>query len=217
MIRFMYRISALSVYLAFSAMLAAGAADARQRTTILPAVAASSDVWQTEIGLTSRPIGWKGFCQKYPSSCQLQDNRAGSINLDTVTWELILKINLDVNTSITPLSDLEHWGVAESWDYPLDGFGDCEDFVLQKRRLLHKAGLPLAALMVTVVRDLNDEGHAVLTVHTDRGDFILDNKRNRVLLWNETGYKYIKRQANQNPDRWVSIGTTPPTMATAAQ
>ncbi|MFT0891688.1 transglutaminase-like cysteine peptidase [Pseudochelatococcus sp. G4_1912] len=217
MTRFVYRVTVLGFCLAFSALLSLSTADARQRAVRLPAVAISSEVWQTETGLTSHPVGWEDFCQKYPTTCQLRDNRPGSVKLNAETWALILQINTSVNTTISPLSDEEHWGIAESWDYPEDGFGDCEDYALQKRRLLHEAGLPLAALMMTVVRDLDNAGHAVLTVRTDRGDFILDNKRNRVLLWSETGYSYVKRQANLNPNRWVSLGTTPPAIATAAQ
>ncbi len=195
-----------------------GVAEARQRAAVLPVVAAGQDAWQTETGLTSHPIGWENFCRKNAATCRQQDARPGIVMLDAAIWTLITKTNIDVNAAITPMSDDEHWGVTESWDFPDDGFGDCEDYVLQKRRLLHKAGLPLAALMITVVRDLEGAGHAVLTVRTDRGDFILDNKRNRVLLWSETGYGYIKRQANLNPMRWMSLGPAAPmTAATAAR
>ncbi len=48
--------------------------------------------------------------------------------------------------------------------------------MLLKRRLLIRAGWPREALLITVVRDRKDEGHAVLTVKTDRGEFILDNQ-----------------------------------------
>ena len=51
----------------------------------------------------------------------------------------------------------------------------------------------------------NGEGHAVLTVRTDRGDYILDNLINRVRLWSETGYRYLKRQAVDHTGHWVSI------------
>jgi predicted transglutaminase-like cysteine proteinase len=53
--------------------------------------------------------------------------------------------------------------------------------VLLKRRLLMRAGWPREALLVTVVRNRNDEGHAVLMVKTDRGEFILDNQADDVL------------------------------------
>jgi hypothetical protein len=50
------------------------------------------------------------------------------------------------------------------WSYPDDGYGDCEDYVLLKRRMLTQSGWPREALLVTVVRNEKDEGHAVLTV-----------------------------------------------------
>ena len=48
--------------------------------------------------------------------------------------------------------------------------------MLLKRRMLMQAGWPREALLITVVRDKKGEGHAVLTVKTDKGDFILDNQ-----------------------------------------
>ena len=74
------------------------------------------------------------------------------------------------------MTDMEHWGVSERWNYPDDGYGDCEDYVLLKRRMLMQAGWPRQALLVTVVRDKQGDGHAVLTVKTDKGEFILDNQ-----------------------------------------
>ena len=66
-------------------------------------------------------------------------------------------------------------------------------------------GLSVSNLLITVVRKPNGEGHAVLTVRTDRGDYILDNLINRVRLWSETGYRYLKRQAVDHTGHWVSI------------
>jgi predicted transglutaminase-like cysteine proteinase len=77
--------------------------------------------------------------------------------------------------------------------------------VLEKRRLLLAAGLPVSNLLITVVRKPDGEGHAVLTVRTDAGDFILDNLSDEVKPWDRTGYRYLKRQASTNTGRWVSI------------
>ena len=94
-------------------------------------------------------------------------------------WTDLVKVNAWVNDNIKPITDLEHWGVVEQWDYPDDGNGDCEDYVLLKRRMLMQAGWPREALLITVVRDKKGDGHAVLTVKTDRGEFILDNQEDR--------------------------------------
>jgi predicted transglutaminase-like cysteine proteinase len=115
-----------------------------------------------------------------------------------------------VNESVKPMTDIEHWGTIEKWSYPDDGYGDCEDYVLLKRRLLIQAGWPREALLITVVRDRRDEGHAVLTVKSDRGEFILDNQAEAVLPWFETGYRFVKRQSQKDPNVWVSLGNPLP-------
>jgi len=55
------------------------------------------------------------------------------------------------------------------------------------------------------VRKPDGEGHAVLTVRTMDGDFILDNLDERVRLWSETPYRFMKRQADYDSGRWVKI------------
>jgi predicted transglutaminase-like cysteine proteinase len=115
---------------------------------------------------------------------------------------------------ILAVSDQDHWGVLDRWDYPDDGLGDCEDIQLLKRRLLVQAGLPQRAMRMTAVIDDQGQGHAVLMVLTDRGDFILDNKRNAVLPWRRTGYKYLKREGT-NSKAWVALRDQPEPVFTA--
>jgi predicted transglutaminase-like cysteine proteinase len=98
---------------------------------------------------------------------------------------------------------------------PDDGYGDCEDYVLLKRRMLIQFGWPREALLVvTVVHNEKHEGHAVLTVITDKGDYVLDNQNMNILLWSETGYRFVKRQSQSDPNGWVSLGSQHPTIAT---
>ena len=127
-----------------------------------------------------------------------------------------MRINKWVNEAIKPLTNLDHWGLIEVWSYPDDGYGDCEDYVLLKRRMLIESGWPREALLVTVVRDSKGEGHAVLTVTTNKGDYILDNQNEDILLWSETGYRFVKRQSQSNPNVWVSLSDQRPAIATAA-
>jgi predicted transglutaminase-like cysteine proteinase len=111
------------------------------------------------------------------------------------------------------MTDLDHYGVVEKWAYPVDGYGDCEDYVLQKRKMLIEAGWPREALLITVVRDKHGDGHAVLTVKTDKGEFILDNQNEEVVLWSETGYRFVKRQSQSDVNVWVSLGEQKPAIA----
>ncbi|MCA0405398.1 MAG: transglutaminase-like cysteine peptidase [Proteobacteria bacterium] len=155
---------------------------------------------------TTAPLGFTQFCRDYPQDCVNRTYGQTSIALTESNWRQIVKINADVNNAITPATDMEHWGVPERWDYAEDGKGDCEDYVLEKRRRLMKAGFPIQTLLITVVRDHKGEGHAVLTVKTDRGDFVLDNQVGKILAWQDTGYRFIKRQSDENPMNWVSLG-----------
>ena len=66
-------------------------------------------------------------------------------------------------------------------------------------------GYPLGSLLLTVARDAKGGGHAVLTVVTDLGDFVLDNLEPKVLLWKDTEIYYLKRQSQQDLNRWVSL------------
>lgn len=56
-----------------------------------------------------------------------------------------------------------------------------------------------------MVRLPNGEGHAILTVRTDRGDFVLDNLNDEIKLWNATDYRFLKRQSSNHTGRWVSL------------
>ena len=108
---------------------------------------------------------------------------------------------------------MDHYGIGEYWTLPTDGKGDCEDYALLKRHELIRLGWPSSALLMTVVMDEIFEGHAVLTVRTTAGDFILDNKVNDVRLCSNTSYQYLLRQSYSNPQAWVFLnsmrGTTP--------
>jgi Bacterial transglutaminase-like cysteine proteinase BTLCP len=141
--------------------------------------------------------------------CQHHD---GTARLHSLTGELEGPCARQkwVNETVKPLTDVEHWGVVERWSYPDDGYGDCEDYVLLKRRMLIQFGWPREALLVTVVRDQKQEGHAVLTVTTDKSDYVLDNQTQDILLWSETGYCFVKRQSQSNPNVWVSLDDSRP-------
>ena len=159
------------------------------------------------VGATTRaPIGWVEFCVEYNPECKTRPSTPRDVVLTSKAWTDMVKVNAWVNGNIKPITDLEHWGVVERWNYPDDGYGDCEDYVLLKRRMLMQAGWPREALLITVVRDKKGDGHAVLTVKTNRGEFILDNQEAQILPWNKTGYHFVKRQSQSDPNTWVTLG-----------
>jgi predicted transglutaminase-like cysteine proteinase len=183
---------------------------------VLPAVAGPSYPAHTPISEVTRPpIGWVEFCVEYYPECKTKPSVPRDILLTTQAWNELKRINLWVNTHVKPMTDMDHWGVVERWNYPDDGYGDCEDYVLLKRRLLIQLGWPREALLMTVVLDNEDVGHAVLTVTTDKGDLVLDNKKDDILLWSMTGYRFVKRQSQSDPSVWVSLIDPQPVTATA--
>jgi predicted transglutaminase-like cysteine proteinase len=164
---------------------------------------------------TSKPVlAWAKLCERDPAECTIDLNEPETIALSRQAWQQIVSVNARVNTAIKPMTDEDHWGVADTWDLPDDGYGDCEDYQLLKRKLLVEAGFPRRALRMTVVLDEKGEGHAVLMARTNRGDFILDNKVQGVLPWHQTGYVYVKRESADG-SRWTSLGgaTAPVTTA----
>jgi predicted transglutaminase-like cysteine proteinase len=186
---------------------------------ILPAAdaeAANERPLYIAIGASARaPIGWIEFCSETPSECNTRPMEARDVVLSQKSWKDLVRINKWVNDNVKPMTDLEHWGVVERWSYPTDGYGDCEDYVLLKRKMLMQAGWPRQALLITVVRDIKGEGHAVLTVKTDKGEYILDNQEEPVMLWSDTNYRFVKRQSQTDPNAWVSLGDPRPAPSTA--
>jgi predicted transglutaminase-like cysteine proteinase len=162
---------------------------------------------------TRAPIGWVDFCNDNPQDCRGATAAPRDIVLTQTAWRDLLRVNQWVNENVKPMTDLDHYGVVEKWAYPVDGYGDCEDYVLQKRKMLIEAGWPREALLITVVRDKHGDGHAVLTVKTDKGEFILDNQNEEVVLWSETGYRFVKRQSQSDVNVWVSLGEQKPAIA----
>ncbi len=172
---------------------------------MMPALAGSSLAGSMLTGgLTSQPIGHYEFCRTYQTECRQKRGPYAPLTLTRDIWNDVLDINMAVNMVIEPMSDLEIYGREEVWTFP-DRAGDCEDYVLLKRQMLIERGVPASALLITVVRKPDGEGHAVLTVRTDRGDFVLDNLRTDVRLWSDTEYTYLKRQSERHAGHWVSI------------
>ncbi len=155
-------------------------------------------------GITSQPIGHYEFCQKYVSECDIRSKLTPPPRVTEYGWQVIRDVNKNVNATIIAMTDMEVYGKEEVWEYPKTA-GDCEDFVLLKRKKLIERGFAVSDLLITVVRKPDGEGHAVLTLRTNDGDFILDNLTDDVKIWTDTDYTYLKRQASFNTGRWVSI------------
>lgn len=154
--------------------------------------------------ITSQPIGHYDFCKRNFDECDRRVTPALAPKVTDHGWDVVRQVNLAVNHAIVPMTDDEMHGVEERWSYP-QTVGDCEDYVLLKQLMLIERGFSANDLLITVVRKRDGEGHAVLTLRTSEGDFVLDNLDDRVRLWTDTPYIYLKRQATFHSGRWVSI------------
>ncbi|GGD96148.1 transglutaminase [Aureimonas endophytica] len=154
---------------------------------------------------TTTPIGWIMFCREFAPDCAARPAEGSSPRSATPAFMAAVDaVNRKVNRAVQPVTDRELYGVEERWTYPKDK-GDCEDFALEKRKELHAAGVPIADLLMTVVHKRNGEGHAILTVRTTSGDYVLDNLDPDVRLWSDTSYTYVKRQSTADPNVWLAI------------
>ncbi len=206
-----------AIFLAITACLIGMNSAALAAGNAMPAATTNQRVLYASLGDTTRsPIGWVEFCADNPDDCSGGASQPRDIVMTQATWKDLLRVNHWVNENVKPMTDMDHWGVVEKWSYPTDGYVDCEDYVLLKRKMLIDAGWPREALLVTVVRDKKGEGHAVLTVKSDKGEFVLDNQNEDVVAWTETGYRFVKRQSQSDPNVWVSLGDSRPAVATAS-
>jgi predicted transglutaminase-like cysteine proteinase len=165
----------------------------------------ASDSFMRTAGRTTQPVGHYELCQQFSRECRQKTPKGAPVELTRMLWAQMVAINNTVNASIEPRTDMEMWGIEERWSYPVQGQGDCEDYALEKRRLLMDIGVPAGNVLMTVVRQPNGDGHAVLTVRTSRGDFVLDNLEPRIMAWAETDYTYLKRQSELSSGVWVQI------------
>lgn len=187
-------------------------AEASATENVAKVQAASSSPFVAEYDDTLPPVGFVKFCATNSADCagyniseKLLDAR---MQMSPERWNLLYQVNTFTNSKIKPESDQDQYGEAERWAYPVSA-GDCEDYALLKKKELEQLDFPAKSLRITVVLDEHSEGHAVLTVTTAEGDYVLDNRRNDILLWNDTNYTFLKRQSEKDPRRWVALVKTP--------
>ena len=172
-----------------------------------PNITASNDGgsrFMREYGSSLPPIGYIDFCRRQPRECKSTNTGQNRVTMTRERWVEVNEINTLINRTVAPATDDEIYRTAEYWTLP-GNIGDCEDYVLAKRKLLIAKGWPQSALLITVVRDEQGLGHAVLTAATDMGDIVLDNRTDLIKPWSDTNYVFYKRQSRQNPQRWVAL------------
>ncbi len=162
------------------------------------------------------PAGYLAFCARQPNQCADTGDTRETVALTPTLWAELERINLTVNTTITSMEDSVHYGRVDFWTIPTDGWGDCEDFVLEKRKALALAGVPRRALRIAVGRLPSGEAHAVLIVATDQGDYVLNNLHSAVVPWEKANISWIARDV-PGQSGWITIGPSRFVAATQAE
>jgi predicted transglutaminase-like cysteine proteinase len=153
------------------------------------------------------PMGFVKFCVKNMDDCLYKGDANKKAIMSLKKFSAIEKVQSGINREIKPQTDLVSVGLKESWDYPQQrGGGDCEDYALAKKQALVALGFPKETLLLTTALTEEGEHHVVLTVATNFGDFILDNRRDEVVLWDRLPYRWLSRQDQENPLRWRAAG-----------
>jgi predicted transglutaminase-like cysteine proteinase len=163
-----------------------------------------NEVFMKTSGRVPQPVGHYHFCKANPSECGPTASAGNPRRLTEMAWNVIVDVNAKVNGRIIQVTDEEYYGKPELWTYPKSA-GDCEDFALLKKRELKARGFRESDLLITVVKKRDGSGHAILTVRTSEGDFVLDNLDDRVRRWWTTPYRFQKRQSSLDAGQWVLI------------
>lgn len=151
------------------------------------------------------PSGFVDFCTRNAAECRAPNNAPSVVRFTPQLLATLQEVNITVNKTIQPLDDSVHYGVIEFWTVPSDGYGDCDDYVLAKRKMLTLLGVPQPALRIAVVFTRRLVRHAVLTIVTDQGDYVLDNLRDDILLQSKTDYTWVERQDPASSTGWTSL------------
>lgn len=118
------------------------------------------------------------------------------------TYKLLEDVHTSVNT-FPYASDEQAHGTPEFWE-PISkaGTGDCEDYVLEKRKRLIDAGVPHQDLRIGVVNLPSGTSHAVLVVRDGETDWVSDQTRPYLMTADQMkglGYTADKLQV---PGEW---------------
>lgn len=127
------------------------------------------------------------------------------VEKDSEQWKAVKAANRLVNRSIRRGSDATVYGAPDYWQAGLGGRGDCEDYVLTKRRVLIERGIPAEALSIALVRTRWGEDHAVLLVATPDGEYVLDNLSPWIDRWDAVDYDWRQRQLPGDVFNWINL------------
>lgn len=146
------------------------------------------------------PAGWVSYCLGRPADC-LEAVPPARVPWSGAIPDLVAKVQREVNAAIEPVPEpasRDLWALAPR-------AGDCEDFALTKREVLRAAGLPAGALRLATAYTERGEYHTVLTVQTERGAVVLDNRFAEVRPLADLPYRWVMVELPDRPFAWAHL------------
>jgi predicted transglutaminase-like cysteine proteinase len=150
------------------------------------------------------PLAHVRHCMEYPEQCQRTkvSLRKRKVAMTPERMEQLRSVTKSVNQSIIPVSE-GYAAVVDRWNlHP--AAGDCDDYAVSKRATLISLGWPSSALLLTEITHSARENHLVLTVRTNKGDFVLDNLNNRVGSLRTYQARIERIQSPTDPQLWIT-------------
>lgn len=148
-----------------------------------------------------------GLSDPGASSAPAEGAHGAPLHVSDALWRDLTEVNQSINGRISAASDARTYGRSDYWALPLahhSADGDCEDYVLEKRRALRELGYAENLLSIALVTTSWGEKHAVLLVQTDAGEVVLDSLSSRISYWRDAPYRWESRQSPENPAIWVA-------------
>ncbi|UUV07770.1 transglutaminase-like cysteine peptidase [Ruegeria sp. YS9] len=167
-----------------------------------PAAHASGNGFIPSVASSPPPSGAANLCAQYNWACAGKRSVSMSSQQEL---KVVEQINRRVNRSTREVTDQSQYKTTERWALPTARGGDCEDFVLLKKRDLIHAGVDPSKLLIATVLDTRRVPHAVLVYRSSNGDLVLDNLTNRIKPWTATRYLFLRMQDPNRPGRWVGV------------
>ena len=143
------------------------------------------------------PLGFQLMCLQHPDAPECKGGGAAKVKATSTVMATLKRVNTHVNRTIKPKLDPDGTDV---WTVNAAA-GDCEDYVLTKRRQLINSGIPAGSLRIAYVKTRRGVDHAILIVKTNGKDLVLDNLSATIKPLSQTGYRVIS-VSGANPLKW---------------